>query len=326
MNDYAIQTDGLIKSYGRGILAVDRLSMKVRRGEVYGFVGPNGAGKTTTMRMLLGLMRPTSGSCELLGKRPGTPEALARVGALVETPAFYPYLSGRDNLKVLARHAGVPDTRIMPVLEEVELAGRGDDRYRTYSLGMKQRLGMAAALLKDPELLILDEPTNGLDPAGMAEMRRLIRRLGSGDRTVLLSSHLMGELEQICDRVGVVKNGRLVTEAALDELRRGAMIRLRAAPAARARELLMSIDWIAGVESTETAEADASAPIEAADDTTRVDRMDEGTLIIDADPALTAEINEQLVAAGIRVSELGTVKTSLESVFLNLTGDAADHE
>ncbi|MHB8793033.1 MAG: ABC transporter ATP-binding protein [Thermoleophilia bacterium] len=326
MNDYAIQTDGLTKSYGRGILAVDELSMKVRRGEVYGFVGPNGAGKTTTMRMLLGLMRPTSGRCELLGKSPGTPEALARVGALVETPAFYPYLSGRDNLKVLARHAGVPDTRIIPVLEEVELAGRGDDRYRTYSLGMKQRLGMAAALLKDPELLILDEPTNGLDPAGMAEMRRLIRRLGSGERTVLLSSHLMGELEQICDRVGVVKNGRLVTEASLDELRRGAMIRLRAAPAVRARELLMSIDWIAGVESTETAEADASAPIEAADDIAGIDRIDEGTLMIDADPALAAEINEQLVAAGIRVSELGTVKMSLESVFLNLTEEAADHE
>lgn len=300
MNGYAIRTDGLTKRYGRGVLAVDDLSMKVRRGEVYGFVGPNGAGKTTTMRMLLGLMRPSSGSCELLGKRPGTPEALARIGALVETPAFYPYLSGRDNLKVLARHAGVPDSRIGIALEQVELAGRGDDRFKTYSLGMKQRLGMAAALLKDPELLILDEPTNGLDPAGMAEMRQLIRRLGSGERTVLLSSHLMGELEQVCDRVGVVKNGRLITEATLEELRRGATIRLRAEPAAAAREVLESMEWIS-----------------------EVDFVDGGVLKVDTDPSRTADINQRLVENGIRVSELGTVQLSLENIFLSLTGDAA---
>ena len=242
INDYVIQTTDLTKRYGQNIMAVDSLSIRVKRGEVYGFVGPNGAGKTTTLRMLLGLVRPTSGACEMLGEKPGTPEALARIGALVETPAFYPYLSGRDNLKVLARHAGASYSRIDPVLEEVELTKRADDRFKTYSLGMKQRLGMAAALLKDPELLILDEPTNGLDPAGMAEMRQLIRNLGQGNRTVFLSSHLMSELEQICDRVGVVKDGKLVTEATLEELRHGTRIKLRAAPLAKARELLEALE------------------------------------------------------------------------------------
>ncbi len=303
INDYVIQTTDLTKRYGQNIMAVDGLSMRVKRGEVYGFVGPNGAGKTTTLRMLLGLVRPTSGACEMLGEKPGTPEALARIGALVETPAFYPYLSGRDNLKVLARHAGATYSRIDPVLEEVELTKRADDRFKTYSLGMKQRLGMAAALLKDPELLILDEPTNGLDPAGMAEMRQLIRNLGRGERTVLLSSHLMGELEQICDRIGVVKDGKLVTEATLEELRHGTRIKLRAAPAARARELLEALEGIGEIQS-----------------------MNGEVLMIEADPARTAEINQHLVTAGIEVSELCTVKLSLESVFLSLTGEAIPHE
>jgi ABC-type multidrug transport system ATPase subunit len=284
-------------------MAVDGLSMQVRRGEVYGFVGPNGAGKTTALRMFLGLVRPSSGSCTVLGEKPGLPKALARIGALVETPAFYPYLSGRNNLRVLARHAGAPYSRIDPVLEEVELSGRGDDRFKTYSLGMKQRLGMAAALLKDPELLILDEPTNGLDPAGMAEMRHLIRKLGQGNRTVLLSSHLMGELEQICDRIGVVKDGKIVVEGTLDKIRHGTRIKLRAKPVVRARELLESLD---GVDQVEI--------------------QDEDILIIEADLSLTADINRLLVTAGIDVSELTTVHNSLESVFLSLTGEARSHE
>ena len=284
-------------------MAVDGLSMQVRRGEVYGFVGPNGAGKTTALRMFLGLVRPSSGACTVLGEKPGLPKALARIGALVETPAFYPYLSGRNNLRVLARLAGVPYSRIDPVLEEVELSGRGDDRFKTYSLGMKQRLGMAAALLKDPELLILDEPTNGLDPAGMAEMRHLIRKLGQGNRTVLLSSHLMGELEQICDRIGVVKDGKIVVEGTLDEIRQGTRIKLRAKPVVRARELLESLDGVGQVEI-----------------------QDEDMLIIEADLSLAANINRLLVMAGIDVSELTTVQSSLESVFLSLTGEARLHE
>jgi len=214
-----IETHELVKRYGEGIVAVDRLNMQVRRGEVYGFLGPNGAGKTTTLRMLLGLIRPTSGTALVLHIKPGTPEGLARVGALIETPTFYPFLSGGDNLRVLARYAGIPETRIAAVLEEVGLTARAGDRFRTYSLGMKQRLGIAAALLKDPELLILDEPTNGMDPAGMAEMRTFIRNLGRGRRTVVLSSHLMSEVEQICDRVGVISKGRLVGEGTVEELR-----------------------------------------------------------------------------------------------------------
>lgn len=164
--DLLVETRGLTKRYGGRITAVDSLDLAVRRGEVYGFLGPNGAGKTTTLRMLLGLIRPSSGKARVLGEKPGSPEGLSRVGALVESPAFYPYLSGKDNLRVMARYAGVPWWRVDEALMEVELGGRAKDKFRKYSLGMKQRLGVAAALLKDPELLILDEPTNGLDPRG----------------------------------------------------------------------------------------------------------------------------------------------------------------
>jgi ABC-type multidrug transport system ATPase subunit len=201
---FVVETHGLSKRYDERIIAVDRLEMRVRRGEVYGFLGPNGAGKTTTLRMLLGLVRPSAGIALVLGARPGSPESLARIGSLIETPSFYPFLSGRDNLRVLARYSGAPEARIERVLAEVDLSPRAGYRFGTYSLGMKQRLGIAGALLKDPELLILDEPTNGMDPAGMAEMRGFIRNLGQGRRTVLLSSHLMTEVEQISDRVGVI--------------------------------------------------------------------------------------------------------------------------
>ena len=192
-----VETNALTKRYGR-TLAVDDVSLTVRTGEVYGFLGPNGAGKTTTMRMLLGLVRPTSGSLRIAGRAPGDRGHLDQVGALVEGPAFYPYLSGRQNLRALARHAGVSIDRVDVVLDQVELTDRAGSRYDTYSLGMKQRLGLAAALLKDPRLLILDEPTNGLDPAGMADMRALIRGLSRDGVTVLLSSHLLGEVQQVC--------------------------------------------------------------------------------------------------------------------------------
>lgn len=270
---------------------------------MYGFVGPNGAGKTTTLRMLVGLARPTAGECVVLGEKPGSPDSLARVGSLIETPAFYPYLSGRDNLRVLSRLADIDYSRIEPVLEDVELTGRADDRFKTYSLGMKQRLGIAAALLKDPELLILDEPTNGLDPAGMAEMRQLIRRLGQGERTVLLSSHLMGELEQICDRIGVVKDGRLIKEGTLEDLRHGARLRIKAEPVDRARELIGGLE---GIGQLLTVEGDA--------------------LLIEIELARAAEINRLLVAEGIEVSELCAVQDSLEHVFLNLTEEAGTGE
>jgi ABC-2 type transport system ATP-binding protein len=213
-----VEVRGLTKRYGQRT-AVDGISLSVQPGEVYGFLGPNGAGKTTTLRMLLGLVAPTAGTVSVLGRPPGDPGALARIGSLVEGPAFYPYLSGRDNMLVVARYAGAPVSRIAEVLQTVDLADRAGDKFATYSLGMKQRLGVAAALLKEPELVILDEPTNGLDPAGMRDMRRLVRALGAGGRTVLLSSHLLGEVQQICDRVGVIDRGRMVAESTVEALR-----------------------------------------------------------------------------------------------------------
>jgi ABC-type multidrug transport system ATPase subunit len=295
VSDLVIETRALTKRYGDAIVAVDDLALRVRRGEVYGFLGPNGAGKTTTLRMLLGLVRPTSGQAAVLGVAPGSPEGLARIGALVEAPAFYPYLSGRDNLRVLAGHAGVGEDRVEAVLAEVRLSDRADDRSATYSLGMKQRLGVAAALLKDPELLILDEPTNGLDPAGMAEMREFMRSLGEGGRTLVLSSHLMGEIEQVCDRVGVIRDGSLVAEGTVEQLRGRAGLRVRAEPlseAARVVGAIASVDHVTSVD---------------------------GVLDVAVDTAQAPAINRALVEAGIAVSALYPQKASLEDVFLELT-------
>jgi ABC-type multidrug transport system ATPase subunit len=290
-----IETRALTKRYGDALVAVDALDLRVRRGEVYGFLGPNGAGKTTTLRMLLGLVRPTSGAATVLGAAPGSPEGLARVGAMVEAPAFYPYLSGRDNLRVLAGHAGVDEERVDAVLAQVDLSARAGDRSATYSLGMKQRLGVAAALLKDPELLILDEPTNGLDPAGMAEMRAFIRELGAGGRTVVLSSHLMSEVEQVCDRVGVIRAGSLVAEGTVGELRGRAALRVRAEPQAEAARLIGALPGV--------------------DDVARRD----GLLDVTVEPARAPAINRAVVEAGIAVSELYAEQASLEDVFLELT-------
>jgi len=290
-----VETRDLTKRYG-SLTAVSNLNLNVRRGEVYGFLGPNGAGKTTTLRMLLGLIRPSSGDATVIGGSPGTPDSLERVGALVESPAFYPYLSGRDNLRVMSRYSGVSKDRIGEVLDQVELSERAKDKFRKYSLGMKQRLGVAAALLKDPELLILDEPTNGLDPKGMADMRRLIRTLGTGDRTVLLSSHLLGEVEQICDRVGVIQRGELVAQGTVSELRGREGLLVRAEPVKYAHEIAKRL---AGVE--EVKETD-------------------GMLRLTTDPGRAAEINAKLVSAGLRVSEIRPSEQSLEEVFLELTG------
>jgi ABC-type multidrug transport system ATPase subunit len=246
--------------------------------------------------MLLGLIEPTSGAARVLGQEPGSPASLEGIGALVESPAFYPYLSGYDNLKVVSRYAGVPRRRIREVLETVELSGRAKDKFKKYSLGMKQRLGVAAALLKDPELLILDEPTNGLDPKGMADMRALVRELGSGERTVLLSSHLLGEVEQICDRVGVIHKGILVAEGTIAELRGEEGLLVRAEPFEEARQIAERIKGVEGVT------------------------VADGMLRLATDPGRAAEINAKLVSAGLRVSELRPAEQSLEEVFLELTG------
>jgi ABC-2 type transport system ATP-binding protein len=289
-----LRTRDLTKRYGP-IVAVDGINLSIREGEVYGFLGPNGAGKTTTMRMLVGLIRPTSGSAEVLGIPAGAPAGLARIGAMVETPAFYPFLSGRENLDVLARHANVQRSRIDAVLETVGLAERGRDRFSGYSLGMKQRLGVAAVLLKDPELLILDEPTNGLDPMGMAEMRSLIRRLGDEGKAILLSSHQLGEVQQICDRVGVVFRGKLVTESTVQELRGASGLVVVATPQPRAEACLVALlgrDRVA---------------------------VRQEALRLDVDPGSAPGINRALVDAGVDVCELRPDERSLEEVFLAMS-------
>ena len=295
--DAVVQTHGLTKHYGTGIVAVDRLDLTVRRGEVYGFLGPNGAGKTTTLRMLLGLIRPTSGSASVVGGAPGSPASLTRVGAIVETPAFYPYLSGYDNLRLLAIYCRVPVKRVAAALDQVELTPRAHHKFSTYSMGMKQRLGIAGALIKEPDLLILDEPTNGLDPQGMADVRNLIIELGKGDRTVLVSSHLLGEVELMCTRIGVIRKGKLVAEGTIDELRGEPSLKVRAAPADKAREVL---------------ENDAGAG--------NVSVLEDGSFTIKVDLDRTAEINQHLVMAGVGVTELRPDERSLTDVFMELTG------
>lgn len=222
-DEVVFRTRNLSKQYGQR-LAVDNLNLAVNRGEIFGFLGPNGAGKTTTIRMALGLIAPTGGSIEMLGQDLKTRGAhiLPRVGSLVETPALYLYMSGRDNLRAVGSAlGGVPDKRIEEVLTLVGLQGRQKDRVRTYSLGMKQRLGVAIALLQDPDLLILDEPANGLDPAGIVEMRDLMHQLSEQGKTVIISSHLLPEVRQICTRVAIINLGRLVTESTIEDLTTG---------------------------------------------------------------------------------------------------------
>jgi ABC-2 type transport system ATP-binding protein len=216
----AIRAIDLSKSYGKR-LAVDKLDLQVDRAELFGFLGPNGAGKTTTIRMALGLIAPTGGSIEVLGLevRSHRSEVLPRVGALVESPALYGYLSGRDNLRAIGNLlGGASEKRIDEVLEIVSLKGRDRDRVRTYSMGMKQRLGLAMALLNDPDVLILDEPANGLDPAGIVEMRDLLRELAGQGKTVFISSHVLSEVQQICTRVAIINHGKLVRVAPVHDL------------------------------------------------------------------------------------------------------------
>jgi ABC-type multidrug transport system ATPase subunit len=296
MNELVVQTDGLTKRYGDR-LAVDAVSMTVRRGEVYGFLGPNGAGKTTTLRMMLGLIRPTAGTASVLGLPAGGSEVTERVGALIEGPGFFPYLSGRDNLRVLARARGLHSAVVEGALERVDLTDRGDDKYKRYSLGMKQRLGVAAALMGDPELIVLDEPTNGLDPAGMADMRALIVSLARSGQTVLLSSHLLAEVQEICDRVGVINGGRLLRESTVAELRGEATLRVRATPGDAALAVAMRAAGDDGVRRVADA-IHVALPASAA-------------------PALVRD----LVAAGVDVHEIASVERTLEEVFFEMTSN-----
>ncbi|MBF6424701.1 ABC transporter ATP-binding protein [Nocardia cyriacigeorgica] len=294
MTDSIVRTTELTKRYGTH-LAVDRVDMRVRPGEIYGFLGPNGAGKTTTLRMLVGLIAPSGGSATVLGHAPGDPAVVRRIGVLIEGPGFYPYLSGRDNLLVMARYRGLGRAEVDEALDRVGLAARAGDRYRTYSLGMKQRLGVGAALLGRPDLLILDEPTNGLDPAGMAEMRSLITDLAADGHTVLLSSHMLSEVQEICHRVGVISGGRLLAESTVTELRGAASLLVRAEPADLA---FPAIRAVVGEPAMLTA---AGIRVEAS---------------ADAAP----KIARAVVESGADLLELRVDEKSLEEVFFEMTG------
>ena len=294
MDATIVSTQRLTKTFGPRT-AVDAVDLSVRRGEVYGFLGPNGAGKTTTLRMLLGLIRPTSGTATVHGLAPGDPAAVGRTGSLVEGPGFYPYLSGRENLRVLARYRGLGDRDVDRVLERVDLTERGADRFKAYSLGMKQRLGVAAALLGEPDLLVLDEPTNGLDPAGMADMRALLVDVAAGGQTVLLSSHLLAEVQEICDLVGIIAAGRLLVESTVADLRGSTGIRLVAAPVDRALAVAMSV---AGDEAVQ---------------------VDGAVLRVSGSTEQAPELARALVGAGVDITELTPVERSLEDVFFDLT-------
>ena len=291
----------LSKRYGER-LAVNNLSMDVRRGEIFGFLGPNGAGKTTTIRMALGLVAPTSGRVEILGKdvaRDGA-SILPRVGALVEQPALYLYMSGRDNLRAFGSVlGGVSEKRIDAVLELVGLRGRDRDRVKTYSLGMKQRLGVGIALLHDPELLILDEPANGLDPAGIVEMRDLMRQLSAEGKTVFISSHVLTEVQQICTRVAIVTLGSLVTESTVEDLIRGQGGFIVAVDhAVQALERIQQTPWGHGAH------------------------LDEHGRIVTAAPGGRGrDLTVFLVQAGFPPETVAPEAHDLEAVFLRLTGN-----
>ncbi len=302
----ALRVSSLSKLYGKR-LAVDHLDLEVKQGEVFGFLGPNGAGKTTTIRMILGLIRPTDGSVQVLGHNlaAGPAAVLPRVGALVEQPALYLYLSGRDNLRaVAATLGGVSEQRIDDVLELVALKGRDGDRVKTYSLGMKQRLGVAMALLHDPDLLILDEPANGLDPAGIVEMRDLLRQLAAQGKTVFISSHVLTEVRQICDRVAILSKGKLVKVADIEEL-------VSSHGAFRVT-----------MEPGRTAEALALAQRQPWGAAARLDS--DGALITTAPGGWGRELNLFLVNAGFAPETIAPYSEDLEQVFLRLTGESGD--
>ncbi|HEX4491153.1 MAG TPA: ATP-binding cassette domain-containing protein [Acidimicrobiia bacterium] len=299
-----IEVEGLAKTYRRRsgrFRALDGVDLSVPAGGVYGFLGPNGAGKTTTIRCLLGLSRPTAGSCRLLGADAprALPTVIARVGSLVETPGLNSGLTGRQALTVLATSAGLGRTQVDHALERVGLATRADDLARGYSLGMRQRLGLAIALLKDPEVLILDEPANGLDPAGIREIRELVRDLRTEGRTVFLSSHLLGEIEQVCDRVAILAAGRTVIEGPIDEV----------LAAARPKSMWVKVrDLDGGTRSL------AAAGLAA--------RVDDGYVRVDVEPDQGETVARVLVADGLYPSELRPVEATLEDAFFALTGEA----
>lgn len=300
MSDLVIETSGLRKVYrsgGRRIVAVDGLDLSVPPGGVHGFLGPNGSGKTSTIKMLLGLVRPTRGELRLFGAQVPAqlPEVINRVGAVVEEPRFAATFSGRKNLSLLARSVGLARSAVDSALDQVGLTDRARDDYRTYSLGMRQRLAIAAALLKSPDLLILDEPTNGLDPAGIQSIREMIRDLGDSGVTVLLSSHILAEVQQVCHSVSIVGEGRLLASGTVEELLGENVSRTRVGVAdpQGAKHFLESAGY------TVTREVDH--------------------LVVEGHEH-PEQITRLLAEKGVYVQELTAIRPTLESFFLNLTG------
>src|SRR3989449_4508396 len=294
-----ISTSRLTKAFGK-LMAVNDLHLQVMRGDVFGFLGPNGSGKTTTIRMLLGLIRPTAGRAIIFGMDNSyqLPAILRRVGAIVETPVFYPYLSGADNLRVIAAASGMlsgeaNESRSEEVLDIVELRAQAKDAYRKYSLGMKQRLGIAAALLADPELVLLDEPTNGLDPAGVFEIRQLIQRLSSLGKTIFLSSHILYEVQQVCNRVAILQRGNLIKQGNVNELlQQGQQVLVRMSmpdEIQQAKTILeaakqQGADWISAVH-------------------VQMDRQGQSTLLVDTPKSHSTEINALLAHNNLFAAE-----------------------
>jgi ABC-2 type transport system ATP-binding protein len=302
-----IEVEGLAKEYrrfrGASVRALDGLDLSVPEGGVYGFLGPNGSGKTTTIRCLLGLVRQSAGRCSILGVDPHTQlsSVIGRIGSIVEAPALFPGFSGRRNLQLLARPQGIGKQEVAAVLERVGLSARAGDRLKTYSLGMKQRLGIAAALLKDPKLLILDEPANGLDPAGIKEVRELIRSLGAEGRTVFVSSHILSEVQQTCDRVAILSRGKCVAAGGVNEVLTSggpAALIVRLAEAGAAEDVLRA----AGFE------------VEHSDDRLRVAATTDDA----------SRITKLLADRGLYLSELRPDEADLEEVFLRLTQEVAE--
>jgi len=299
--EIVIEINNLTKYYGT-VVAVEGLSLQIARGGVFGLLGPNGSGKTTTIGMVLGLVKPTRGSMRLFGQDvSGTTHrsALRRIGAMVESPAFYPYLSGRDNLRYFQGIGkGDGPQEVDQLLDLVDLSHRADSKYHTYSMGMKQRLGIAYAMLGDPELVFLDEPTNGLDPSGVAEVRDLIRRLAANGRTVVLSSHLMFEVEQVCDSVAILSRGRLITQGKVrDLLTQPEGVRLKATDQEEAQRILGTLKWVLGV------------------------RIENGYLVPEVPPERSGDLTKALSEQGVYVTEMSPVQISLERFFLEVTDE-----
>ena len=304
-----IEVRGLTKRYGE-IVAVDGVDLTIEPGDVFGYLGPNGAGKTTSLRMMMGLIRPSAGSVRLFGRDPQVSvKALERVAGFVEAPSFYPYFSGRRNLELCAALDGLEGDHtkaIDQVLEIVGLLDRAKDRVRGYSHGMRQRLGIASALLRHPRLLILDEPTTGLDPAGMRDMRRLVRDLADRGITVLLSSHLLVEVDELCNRVAIIRRGRIAYEGSLAELRQtaGLTYRVRTTDDRRARAILTGQESVSRLEAAPGGELAFKVTDETA----------------------VADLSLALAESGVAILELSPKQATLEELFFRLTEDGASPE